>query len=65
MGPALLHAARGPRVPCPLPFVSWDLLAPHSLGVGVEKARPPPAPPQSTEEKGGGRRESGKALSDE
>ena len=64
MGPALLHAARGPRVPCPLPFVSWDLLAPHSLGVGVEKP-PHPAPPQSTEEKGGGRRESGKALSDE
>ena len=52
MGPALLHAARGPRVPCPLPFVSWDLLAPHSLGVGVEKARPPlprPSPPRRRE----------------
>ena len=46
MGPALLPAARGPWVPCPLSFVSWDLLAPHSLGVSVENRTPTPAPPR-------------------
>lgn len=46
MAPALLPAARGPWVPCPLSFVSWDLLAPHSLGVSVENRTPTPAPPR-------------------